>query len=46
MIPGNGGADGIKGDHVCLAPTYNTTRAEIDLIVERVTGVINEVLGQ
>ncbi|KAJ5540799.1 hypothetical protein N7494_005875 [Penicillium frequentans] len=46
FIPGNGGIDGINGDHVCLAPAYNTTRAEIELIVDRVTRVIQDVLGQ
>ncbi|KAJ5737937.1 hypothetical protein N7493_001092 [Penicillium malachiteum] len=45
LIPGNGGADGINGDHVCLAPAYNITRAEIDLIVDRVTAVVQDALG-
>lgn len=46
LIPGNGGVDGVNGDHVCLAPAYNTTRAEIELIVDRVTKVVEEALGQ
>ncbi|KAJ6127302.1 Pyridoxal phosphate-dependent transferase major region subdomain 2 [Penicillium sp. IBT 18751x] len=45
LLPGNGGADGINGDHICLAPPYNTTRSEIEMIVERTVGVIREVLG-
>lgn len=44
-MPGNGGADGVNGDHICLAPAYNTTRAEIEMIVERTALVIKEVLG-
>lgn len=45
LMPGNGGADGVNGDHICLAPPYNTTKAEIDIIVDRATKVIQEVLG-
>jgi adenosylmethionine-8-amino-7-oxononanoate aminotransferase len=44
-MPGNGGADGVNGDHICLAPPYNTTKAEIELIVDRASKVIQEVLG-
>lgn len=46
LIPGSGCIDGINGDHVCLAPAYNTTRAEIELIVDRVTRVVQDALGQ
>ncbi|OQE23047.1 hypothetical protein PENSTE_c009G00205 [Penicillium steckii] len=45
LMPGNGGADGVNGDHICLAPPYNTTKAEIDMIVDRASKVITEVLG-
>jgi len=45
LMPGNGGADGVNGDHVCLAPPYNTTRSEIEMIVERTARVVKEVLG-
>ncbi|KAJ5549879.1 hypothetical protein N7535_002178 [Penicillium sp. DV-2018c] len=45
LMPGNGGIDGVNGDHIVLAPPYNTTRAEIDLIVDRTVSVIKEVLG-
>lgn len=45
LLPGSGGADGINGDHVCLAPPYNTTRSEIEMIVDRTARVIQEVLG-
>ncbi|KAJ5105295.1 hypothetical protein NUU61_002642 [Penicillium alfredii] len=45
LMPGNGGADGINGDHIILAPPYTTTRAEVDLIVDRTARVIQEVLG-
>ncbi|KAJ5168940.1 uncharacterized protein N7482_004534 [Penicillium canariense] len=45
LMPGNGGIDGISGDHICLAPPYNSTRAEIEMIVDRASRVIQEVLG-
>lgn len=45
LMPGNGGADGINGDHICFAPPYNTTRSEIEMIVDRASRVIKEVLG-
>ncbi|KAJ5090249.1 hypothetical protein N7532_008933 [Penicillium argentinense] len=45
LMPGNGGADGVNGDHICLAPPYNTTKEEIEMIVERTVNVIQEVLG-
>lgn len=45
LMPGSGGADGVRGDHIILAPPYNTTREEIDLMVDRTVGVIQEVLG-
>ena len=45
LIPGNGGVDGIKGDQVCLAPPFNSSRREIEMIVDRVTRVVRKVLG-
>jgi adenosylmethionine-8-amino-7-oxononanoate aminotransferase len=35
IYPGTGTADGVRGDHVLLAPPYNVTDAEIGVIVER-----------
>ncbi|KAJ5164561.1 Pyridoxal phosphate-dependent transferase major region subdomain 2 [Penicillium coprophilum] len=45
LMPGNGGIDGAEGDHIILAPAYNTTREEIDEIVDRTVRVIQQVLG-
>lgn len=45
LMPGNGGIDGKNGDHIILAPPYNTTKAEIEMIVDRTVRVIQEVLG-
>ncbi|KAJ5317151.1 hypothetical protein N7508_001659 [Penicillium antarcticum] len=46
LMPGSGGIDGVNGDHIILAPPYNTTRAEIDLIVDLTVRVIKDVLGE
>lgn len=35
VYPGSGTVDGVSGDHVLLAPPYNVTDTEIDVIVER-----------
>lgn len=38
-------ADGVNGDVIMLAPAYNITREDVDLIVERTAKVIEHVLG-
>jgi adenosylmethionine-8-amino-7-oxononanoate aminotransferase len=38
-------ADGKAGDIVQLAPPYNVTREEVDLIVERTAAAVEQVLG-
>lgn len=43
LYPGNGTVDGYRGDHVILSPSYIITRAEIDIIVKMVAGVVEEV---
>ena len=35
VYPGSGTMDGTRGDHVLLAPPYNVTDTELDVIVER-----------
>src|SRR6201999_4005620 len=35
VYPGSGTVDGHRGDHVLLAPPYNVTDTELDVIVER-----------
>ena len=37
VYPGAGTVDGVRGDHVLLAPPYNVTDAEIEVIVERLS---------
>ena len=40
IYPGSGTADGVKGDHILLAPAYNVTSEEVHLIVEISVAVI------
>lgn len=43
LYPGRGCADGRRGDHVLVAPPYNITTQEIDLIVDGTRMAINHV---
>ena len=40
LYPGQGSADGRRGDHILLAPAYNVTSDEIRQVVEVVTTVV------
>jgi adenosylmethionine-8-amino-7-oxononanoate aminotransferase len=42
VYPGSGTVDGTKGDHVIVAPAYNITEADLDIIVERVVKLIRD----
>ena len=42
--PGGGTANGVRGDHVLLAPPYITSAQEIDLIVDKLGAAIDSVL--
>ncbi|KAL4809337.1 pyridoxal phosphate-dependent transferase [Aspergillus unguis] len=43
LYASSGTVDGVRGDHVILAPAYNATKEEIDLIVETTARVLHEV---
>ncbi|KAK4495458.1 hypothetical protein PRZ48_013789 [Zasmidium cellare] len=45
LLPGGGVADGIDGDVIMLAPAYNITREDVEVIVERTARVVEGVLG-
>lgn len=45
IIPGGGVADGTDGDLLVLAPAYNITRQDAELIVEKVAKALEAVLG-
>lgn len=38
--------DGIRGDHVVLAPPYIVTKEEIDTLVEVLARVLTDVLAE
>lgn len=42
VYPSSGTVDGINGDHIIISPAYNTTAAEIEVIVNRVHRLIND----
>lgn len=46
LYPGSGTVDGVQGDHVLLAPAYNTTREEIELIVDLTTRVVDDFFAK
>ncbi|MBE0617469.1 MAG: aspartate aminotransferase family protein [Proteobacteria bacterium] len=41
--PGDGGADGIRGDHILVCPPFVITEEQIDLLVETLREAIGEV---
>ena len=43
--PSGGTVDGVRGDHVLLAPPYVTTAEEIDLVVERLGAALEHALA-
>ncbi len=43
--PGSGGADGIRGDHVLLAPPFVIEREEIDFLVDTLKEALVETTG-
>jgi adenosylmethionine-8-amino-7-oxononanoate aminotransferase len=45
VYPGTGTADGVRGDHVLLAPPYNITDAEIGVIAERLALAIEAAMA-
>ena len=44
IYPGGGTADGRAGDHILLAPPYNVTNEELELIVDLLTDTLEAVL--
>jgi len=43
--PVGGNVDGVKGDHVILAPPYNATRAELEEIVDKFQRSLTDVMA-
>jgi hypothetical protein len=44
IYPGGGTVDGRSGDHILLAPPYNVTDAELEMIVDILGDTIDAVL--
>jgi adenosylmethionine-8-amino-7-oxononanoate aminotransferase len=42
--PSGGTADGVRGDHVLLAPPYIASAQEIDMIVDRLGAAVDAVI--
>ena len=45
VYPGSGTMDGTRGDHVLLAPPYNVTDTELDVIVERLGVAVDAAIA-
>lgn len=45
MLPGTGVVDGHSGDVIVLAPAYNITAADVEIIVDRAERAVRAVLG-
>lgn len=45
LFPGAGSVDGVKGDHIIIAPPFNITDTDVKLIVTTVAFVINKVFS-
>jgi adenosylmethionine-8-amino-7-oxononanoate aminotransferase len=45
IYPMGGTIDGRQGDHVCIAPPYNATAGEIDMIVERLGDAVDAAVA-
>lgn len=46
VYPGAGSVDGYCGDHIIIAPAYNITHGEVDLIVDRVARLIEDFFNE
>lgn len=45
VYPGAGTVDGVRGDHVLLAPPYNVTDSEIEVIAERLAATLDATMA-
>lgn len=46
LYPGTGSADGLKGDHIIIAPPYNVTAEDIDMIVVAAQKAVNSAFDR
>ncbi len=45
VYPMGGTIDGVRGDHVLLAPPFIVTEGDVDAIVERLGDAVDAVVG-
>jgi adenosylmethionine-8-amino-7-oxononanoate aminotransferase len=45
VYPMGGTVDGVRGDHVLLAPPFIITASEVDMVVDRLGDAIDAALG-
>lgn len=45
LYPGTGTTDGVKGDHILIAPAYNIKADDVHMIVETTASIINAFFG-
>ncbi len=45
VYPMGGTIDGVRGDHVLLAPPFIVSAGEVDMIVERLGDAVDAVVG-
>lgn len=41
VYPGSGGVDGVKGDHIIIAPAYNINEKDVDHIVKTISNLVH-----
>ncbi|KAJ5578768.1 uncharacterized protein N7459_007732 [Penicillium hispanicum] len=46
LYGGSGTADGIRGDHIILAPPYTVSKEEIDIIVDSTARILADVVSE
>jgi adenosylmethionine-8-amino-7-oxononanoate aminotransferase len=46
VYPGSGTIDGHRGDHILLAPPYNVTDAELDVLVDRLAQAVDAAVAE
>jgi adenosylmethionine-8-amino-7-oxononanoate aminotransferase len=46
VYPGSGTIDGQRGDHILLAPPYNVTDAELDILVDRLSQAVDAAIAE
>lgn len=46
LYPGTGTVDGKVGDHILIAPAYNVTERDIEVIVDLTAKVIEDVFSE